>query len=92
MINEAFRLLRVFGDIKAKELAIKVGISPNYLSEIESGKKKPTLKIIEKYCEVFNLRTSQVLSLSEELEKIKDRRDIAKKLVTLLKWTEDEQS
>lgn len=46
----------------------------------------------DKYCEVFNLRASQVLSLSEELETIQDRKEIAKKLITFLKWTENEKS
>lgn len=92
MMCEALRLLRVFSTMKTKELAVLIGISPNYLSEIESGKKKPTLKVIAKYCDVFSIKQSQFLSLSEELETIQDRREIAKRLAAYLKWTEEESS
>ncbi|NRX73843.1 transcriptional regulator with XRE-family HTH domain [Clostridium beijerinckii] len=40
MINESLRLLRVFHDLKAIDLAKKLSISQSYLSEIENGKKK----------------------------------------------------
>ena len=35
MNGEVLRLLRVFNDIKANELAKQLGISKSYLSEIE---------------------------------------------------------
>lgn len=41
MLNEALRLLRVFNDRKATDLAKELGISAAYLSEIETGKKLP---------------------------------------------------
>ena len=51
MINEALTLLRILHDIKAKDLALKLDISPSYLSEIETGKKKPSLEILNKYAD-----------------------------------------
>lgn len=89
MIGEALRLLRVFGDLKGKDLAIKLGISPNYLSEIEKGKKRPSLQVIDKYGETFNIKPSTILSLAEDLSKISDRIAIAEKLIVYLKIHKD---
>ncbi len=68
MINEALRLLRVFNDIKAKDMAKKLEISPSYLSEIEKGRKEPSLNIIKKYSAVLNTTPSSILFFSEDIE------------------------
>lgn len=93
MLGEALRLLRVFNDLKAKELATQLDISPNYLSEIEKGKKRPSLEVINKYGEVFNIKPSAILFFSEELNTeskgVVPRQWIAKKLVKFLQTVED---
>lgn len=91
MISEALRLLRVFNDMKSIELSKKLGISQSYLSEIERGKKTPTLDLLQKYGEVFNLKVSTLLFFSEELDKDKknDVKDsIGKKMIKLLQIIE----
>lgn len=67
MLSEALRLIRVFHDLKQVELAIKLGISKSYLSEIESGKKVPTIDLIEKYEREFEIPKSSILFFSERL-------------------------
>jgi transcriptional regulator with XRE-family HTH domain len=64
-MNDALRLLRVFHDIKSKDLAKKLGISTSYLSEIEKGRKDITLKIIKKYASVFNTTPSAIMLIIE---------------------------
>ena len=61
MLNEALRLIRVFNDLKAKDLAEKLGISPSYLSEIEKGKKEPSISLIVSYAKVFKTTPSSLL-------------------------------
>ncbi len=68
MVNEALRLFRVYNDLKLYELADALGISKSYLSEIEKGKKKPNLDIIDKYAEYFEVPPSAILQFSEKLE------------------------
>lgn len=91
MINEALRLFRVFHDMKSIELAEKLGISASYLSEIEKGKKNPSLKLLEKYAEVFNISTSSILSFSEKLQSNQEgiKEKIAKNVVNFLKNIEN---
>ncbi len=67
MLNKALRLTRVFHDLSQKELAEKLGISKSYISEIESGKKTPTIELLNRYSEVFEIPTSSILFFSESL-------------------------
>ncbi|MEO0971033.1 MAG: helix-turn-helix transcriptional regulator [Cyanobacteria bacterium J06639_18] len=67
MLNEALRLMRVFHDLSQKELTKKLGISKSYLSEIESGKKTPTLELINRYADVFDVPASSILFFAESL-------------------------
>jgi transcriptional regulator with XRE-family HTH domain len=69
-INEALRLLRVFSDLKSKDMANALEISPSYLSEIESGKKEPSLALLEKYSQQFKTKVSALLFFAESLDKI----------------------
>lgn len=71
MIGEALRLIRVFHDKKSTELAKELGISSSYLSEIESGKKQPSLELVNKYAEIFNTSSHSILFFSDELDKNK---------------------
>lgn len=51
--GETLRELRVAQDLGLRELALKVGISPAYLSRIERGKERPpkpeTVKALAKF-------------------------------------------
>jgi len=69
MLNEALRLLRIFHDLKSVELADKLVISTSYLSELESGKKKPSLDIIQRYAEFFETTPSAIMLIAEGLKK-----------------------
>lgn len=65
MLNEALRLMRVFHDLTQKELAEKLGISKSHLSEIESGKKIPTLDLLKRYSDVFDVSMSSIMFFAE---------------------------
>ncbi|MGV1906975.1 helix-turn-helix transcriptional regulator [Agrobacterium cavarae] len=68
MLSEALRLIRVYHDLKQQDLAEKLEISKSYLSEIESGKKTPTIELIEKYASQFGIPASSILFFSENLD------------------------
>jgi transcriptional regulator with XRE-family HTH domain len=75
-------------------MAKKLSISSSYLSEIEKGKKEPSLKLLEKYSEVFKTSTSSILSFSEKLEKNQKgvKAKIAKNIVNFLTSIENASS
>ncbi len=96
LISDALRLIRVFHDLKQQNLADKLGISKSYLSEIESGKKSPSLDLIGKYSIIFSIPPSSIMFFSENMEggsgkKTEDRAKsaIAGKIIRFLKFIED---
>lgn len=92
MLNEALRLIRVYHDVRQSEMAEKLNISKSYLSEIEKGKKKPTLDLIEKYADTFKVPVSSIMFFSENMDKggayEKARGIVAKKIITIMQFIE----
>ena len=90
MINEALRLMRVFYDMTQKELAEKLGISRSHLSEIEAGKKAPTLQMLENYAEVFGVSVSSIMFFAENMNEdpavAKARSYVSKKILTMMNF------
>ena len=90
MLNEALRLVRVYHDLSQTQLSYDLGISNSFLSEIESGKKSPSLELLGKYGVRFDVPVSSLMFFSERLDESnvtdKIRVGIAKKVVTLLQW------
>ena len=88
MIHSALRLLRVYHNLKQKDLAEKLGISPSHLCEIESGEKGVSYETLEKYADVFRIPVSSI-TLFAEATKAEDRSLLGKvpgKALRLLEW------
>ncbi|MCY4459340.1 MAG: helix-turn-helix transcriptional regulator [Albidovulum sp.] len=92
MLSEALRLIRVFHDLKQQELAERLGLSKSYISELESGKKVPSMDVIQKYSDEFCIPASSILFFSESLENPskagRARSTIAGKVLQFLKLVE----
>jgi transcriptional regulator with XRE-family HTH domain len=88
VLNKALRLIRIFHDLTQKDLANKLQISKSYLSELESGKKNPTLEIITKYSEQFDIPLSSIMFFSESMDSgdnaEKLRGFVSKKVIAIL--------
>lgn len=86
MVNEVLRLLRVYNDIKSSELAEKLDLSSSYISELESGKKKISMDIINKYSNFFEIPASSILMMSESLDNQKQdlKYKISRALISML--------
>ena len=92
-LNETLRLLRVYHDLSRSDLIEKLGISKSYLSEIESGSKRVSLDLVEKYAEHFGLQPSGILFLGESLATGQTaktfEKSVAGKLRKLIEWIAD---
>lgn len=73
MLGEALRLIRVFHDCKVTELAEELKISAGYISEIENGRKEPSMDTLKKYAQHFKTSVSAIIFFSEELDKDRGR-------------------
>ncbi|WP_295394428.1 helix-turn-helix transcriptional regulator [uncultured Thiodictyon sp.] len=82
MIGKALRTMRVFHDLTQKDLAEKLEISTSHLSEIESGKKSPTLSLLERYANVFNIPISSILFFSENMDLENPRLEKARVMIS----------
>jgi transcriptional regulator with XRE-family HTH domain len=85
MLNKVLKLVRQYHRLDQKTAAKKLGISKSYLSEIETGKKEPTLRIIDLYTVAFDLPSSSLLLISESLKDGKKKR-ISEKAIQILDW------
>lgn len=73
MIGDVLKRMRTIYGYKAVEMSSMLNISASYLSEIENNKKKPSLDLLEKYADVFEIRLSSLILISEDVEMAKKR-------------------
>jgi transcriptional regulator with XRE-family HTH domain len=92
MLGEALRLIRVYHDLKQKQVAERLDISTSYLSEIEKGHKTPSLELIQRYSDIFGLPVSSILFFAESVKDgaVYDRARsfVAGKMVGLMQFLE----
>lgn len=92
MLGEALRLIRVYHDLKQKQVAEQLGISTSYLSEIEKGHKTPSLDLVQRYSDIFGLPVSSIMFFAESVEDggayDRARSFVAGKMVGLMQFLE----
>jgi transcriptional regulator with XRE-family HTH domain len=92
MIHDALRLVRAFHNLKQKELADALKLSPSYVNEIEHGKKQVTIETLQKYSNYFQIPLSSLLYFAEHtikgIERNRDANPIATKALKMLDWIE----
>lgn len=67
MLGQTLKRLRLIYGYSAREMSEALRISSSYLSEIEREKKEPSLTVLQRYSEVFNLKLSTLLRFSEQM-------------------------
>lgn len=95
MIKKALKLIRQYHKLNQSELAGRLSISVSYLSELESGKKEPSLDILQKYADCFKVPLSSLVVFSETLAGAhsisKARTFISKRMLKILEWISDSE-
>ena len=91
MIHRALKLLRSYHNLKQKDLAARLGLSPSHLSEIESGSKPVSYELLEKYSKVFDIPVSSITLFAEAAQSGQPKgiqAAIADKALRMLEWLE----
>jgi transcriptional regulator with XRE-family HTH domain len=57
--------LRVKKGLGYEDVAHKVGCNPGYMSDIERGKKNPTMKVIQAIADTHGLKLSKLIAMAE---------------------------
>lgn len=65
-LGTVLKLLRTARQMSIKDLSQKMNVSATYISEIESGKKNPSLEVLTKYSQALKVRRSIILYFDEE--------------------------
>lgn len=68
MLGRTLKKLRGIYGYSAREMSSLLRISSSYLSEIENGKKEPSLLVLQRFADVFGLKMSTLLRFSEQYE------------------------
>ncbi len=94
MINKALTLIRKYHDENLTVAAQNLGVSKSHLSEVESGKKNPSMELLGKYSVHYKMPLSAIMFFAEnnasEVAGVgKIRRNISTKAVRLLEWVEE---
>lgn len=90
MINKALKVIRESHSLSLTETAKRLGLSKAYVSEIENGKKTPSMETMSQYALVFGIPMSSIMFFSEQIGQNPDaksertRQFLSKKILKLL--------
>lgn len=68
MIGDILKRTRTIYGYKASEMSELLQISKSYLSEIENNKKQPSLELLKRYSEIYDMKLSSLILLSENYD------------------------
>jgi transcriptional regulator with XRE-family HTH domain len=86
--SDWIKLLRTKNKISQTSFAKQTGISSNYLSLIENGKKKPTFRYLQKVSDIFDVPVNLFIWDEIDYSKVKDKK--TRKLVIEIDKTIEE--
>lgn len=91
-LGRALKLVRSYHDLSQIELAQKLDISRSYLSEIEAGKKTPSMDLLAQYSLQFAVPLSTLLLVSEGFEDetltARLKKSATDKAIRFLEWVD----
>ena len=92
MYHRALKLIREFHRLSQSEVAMRLGLSNSYVSELEKGTKKASLDVLEKYAAAFRIPLSTLLLFAEKVgdNRLSERVRViaAGKIMKMLEWVE----
>lgn len=88
-INESLLVLRTYWGKSQSELAEMLGVSQSLISEVESGRRKVSIDLLEKYSTCLDIPLSSILFFAEEIDNTsragRKRSFVSGKVLDLLK-------
>ena len=67
-IRKTFKDLRKFSRMTQEELGHKLGFNRSYICQVEKGATNPTMDLVFKYSEIFNIKPSLILEVAGGLK------------------------
>lgn len=67
-LGQIIKIFRIANNYSTKQLGEKMGTSSTYINELECSGKKPSLKMLNKISDAFNVPTSTLVKIWEQSE------------------------
>jgi transcriptional regulator with XRE-family HTH domain len=71
-LSDRIRLLRTSQSLNQKQLAELVGITQPFLSDIEKGKRNPSIEVLQKLCDALGCSADYLLNRPSEGTKLEE--------------------
>ena len=84
-LGKVLKLFRLTEERNVKSVAEKIGVSCTYISEVENDNKSPSVKLLKKFSECYEIPSSEFLRI-EELSKDKEYNSLQTFLEVVLTW------
>jgi transcriptional regulator with XRE-family HTH domain len=92
MYHRALRLMRQYHRLSQVELASRLNLSKSFVSELESGRKKASIDVLERYANFFKIPLSSLMLFAEKADDAdfgeRTRTFTADKILKMLEWLE----
>lgn len=85
-LGDTLRLLRVAAGLKQTELAARVGVTPNYLSMVENGRREPSLSFVKSVSKELDIPVGLLFLNADSLDSgsSPDRQAIVRRIRDLI--------
>jgi len=87
-LGDILKLIRISHFKSVKEVAELSKVSSAYICDVEAGKKKISISILEKLSQVYGIKTSQIMLLTEYSASLSEEDNVVKKRLILFKILE----
>jgi transcriptional regulator with XRE-family HTH domain len=64
-LGRALKVIRTASGIKQKDIAAELGVTPNYISLVEAGKREPSISFLKKFAGTLKVPTGLLLLWDE---------------------------
>ena len=79
-----FRLLRIARDIKVKDLAQELSVTPAYINAIENGERFPSDRLLKDYAQALGVEKDTILKFKLEDQKNKKFENVLLSLLQMI--------
>ena len=93
-VGVRLKTIRLYADIKQKDLAAQLLIPPTQLSMYETGKREPSLRFINQFCSNFNISMCHFFDFHSPLltkDKLNSKEMLKKDILDIISTLEVDQ-
>jgi len=71
-LSDRIRLMRIAQNLNQTQLAEIVGVTQPFMSDIEKGRRKPSIEVLQKLCDALGCSADYLLNRPKEFTKLEE--------------------